>query len=320
MPDDIGAMTPEEITALREERDRLLAERDAERRRADSEASRADGLHGQVIDSGRRLNESAVEGIEAQVRQTDATIGSIGAELAGLKKELASLYADAKFEEAAEVQERIGDATARRAAAVQAKAWFSQQRESAAALPTDPIERFFQANPRLNEAEREWIRHHPRYAFDTDFQARVIAAHGAALSRGIARQSPEYFAELERAGYQRAAPPAPAPADPNAGDRDDAADTPYSDAATPSPEDTVPVTPPRRQSAAAPPSRRAPTAPPTRRLVASLSEEEADTALRNADLAPKEIREEGDAAILNWWAGLKNSSTAARLRQEWAAR
>lgn len=320
---DLPQMSPEEIAELRAQHAQLIAERDAERQRADEEARRAETLQGQVIDSGRRLNESAVQGLESQEREADATVSSVATEIAGLKKEIETLLSEGKFAEVADVQEKMGDATARRNAAVQAKAYFAQQRTQAQAQPVDPIERFFQSNPQFTEAERDWIKRNPRYATDTAFQARVNEAHAKAMQKGVARQSEDYFKELENAGYMRRAPQTAAAPPPAAATQQEAAvdpDNPYSDAAAEAVEEPVePQRPaPRPAAAAAPPSRRSPTAPPARQVVAQLTPEQADTALRSADLAPLEIQQQGDAAILNWWAELNQSATAKRLRAEWA--
>ncbi len=322
------SLTPEEITALREENTRLASERDAARNLAAEEQRRADGLYGQVVDGSKRLADSNVQGLASQAQQAESTVNTLTSEIAALKTQRTALLQEGKFEEEAEVSEKMSEAVARRQRAMEAKTYFTQQAEQAKTQPADPVDRFFAANPQFTDAERAWIKRNPRYATDTTFQARVNNAHNEAIDLGYPAQSTDYFTHLEKKGYGRADPaPRPAPArqaapqpagevDPDLADPDN----PYSTAAGAEPIVEEPVQPQRpapRAPAAAPPTRRSPTSAAPRRVVAQLTEEQADTALKNADLAPPEVQNGGDAAILAWWAELNNGATAQRLRQEW---
>jgi len=220
MADENQTLSPEEAQALRDQLTSLTWERDQERRRAETEAARADSLQSRVVEGDKRLAQSTVAGIQAQEQGADAAIAAIDQELTGLKRALAGLNAEGKFEEAADVQVQIGDATARRHAAVQAKDHWGRQRERTAAEPVDPVDRFLTANPQYTEAERDWIKKNPRYATDRDFHMRVNSAHQKAIEKGLRAHSPEYFAVLEQEGYQRVPTPAtPAPARPTASAR-----------------------------------------------------------------------------------------------------
>lgn len=325
------AMTPEEIAALREERDRLQAERDAERTRADSEARRAETLHGQVLTSSRQIAESTVAGLTAQEQQAEASVGALTQTIASLRAQRQAKLEEGNFAEEGELNEKIAEAVSQRQRLNDAKIYYAQQRQAAAAAPVDPVDQFFQKNPAFPEADREWVRLNPRYATDQEFNQRVNAAHTKAIEQGIPRRSEEYFRFIADAGYMRAPPRAPAvtpqprTASPGAGSVEDgeSQQEPYSEAAAPVEEpldQQQPQRPAPRASTAAPPSRRSPTAPPGRRVIAELTAEQADTALRNAELAPPEIQAQGDAAILNWWSELNRSQTATRMREEWANR
>jgi hypothetical protein len=315
---DLSQMTEaEELEALRAENARITAERDAERQRAESESRRADGLTARDLDNARRINASEAQTLAAQVQQADSVIAGVNNELVGLKRQLAEFNAEGKFEEAAELQEKIGDATARRTQAQQAKSYYEQQHTQAAARPVDPMERFFAAN-NYTDTEKEWIRRNPRYATDPEFMRRVNAEHDAAKADGIAPQTPEYFQRLEAAGYMRpltlreTANPRQVQ---NAAAGGDDNDSPYSDAAT---QEPAPVIKPR-QSVAARPSGRAPATPSVRAPSASLNADEAEAALALSELMPDEVTREGAAAVYKKYAELKNSSMAARRRAEWAS-
>jgi hypothetical protein len=318
MSDDLQMTEAEELQALRAEKAQLVAERDAERQRAEAETRRADGLTVTSLDAQRRLNTAEVGAIAAQVTQADTTIAAIDSELSSLKRDLANFNAEGKFEEASEILEKIGDATARRTQARQAKTYYVQQQERAAAAPVDPLDRFFAANPRYTEAEKTWIRQHPRYATDPDFMARVNQAHADAVREGVAPQSQEYFERLEANGYMkpRKAAPAPRPQPSAMGGEIDENDSPYSDAADGGEETEVPAPRPR-QPVAARPSNRAP-ASPSGRPAAHLNADEVETAMALSFLMKDEVLEGGEAAIINEYQKLKNSQMAKRRKADWA--
>lgn len=320
-------MTPEEIAELRAERDALQKERDLYRQQASEEGRRADGLH---LTSARREAETAIATLTAQEQAADATIASANTELAALRRQWADFQAEGKFEEAAEVNEKIGDATARRQQASSSKGYFSQQREQAQAMPTDPVDRFLAANQGFNEAEQAWIKRNPRYATDAAFRERVNRAHTDAISASIEPQSPDYFERLVSAGYNRPLtaprqdPPVARATDGGAVDTEADETSPYSDAAddTRELEPHVQTPPPRpaARSVAAAPSRRSPTTPrqPAGGNGMSLTREQAEMAIAMSEHAPPEVQDQGEAGLYEWWAKLNTSPTARRLRDSWA--
>ena len=75
-----------------------------------------------------------------------------------------------------------------------------------------------------------------------------------------------------------------------------------------------------RAAIAGAPSRRS-VATSGRRTLVELTEGERDTALAIAPhMAPSEVLERGQPAILQWYHGLKYSASAERIRREWAER
>ncbi len=324
---DAGQMTLEEIEELRTQRDAAIAERDAERAIRESEARRADGLYTRVADSSRQLATAQVEGLAAKEAQAEGAINSITTELTGLKSQYANLLAEGKFEEAAELQEKISDAAARRNQAQQAKVYFGGQRETAAKQPADPVDQFLAKN-NFAPAEQQWIKNNPRFATDPEFQARVTKAHNDLVAKGVPAQTPEYFQGLEQAGYMRA-PPAtrqePAPRAANGGAADPAEggdpDNPYSEGAVvvEEPVQTPPARQPTRAGVAASPSHRAPATPRQPPGQVMLNADEAATALALSEYMPPEVQAEGEAGIYAFYQKLKTSGPAKRLKAEWAA-
>ncbi len=325
-------LTPEEIEGLRAERDAAIAERDAERQARESEARRADGLYARVATGDRQIAAAQVSGLAAQETQAESVITAINGEIAHLKSQKASLYAEGKFEEAEDIGEKIADAAARRNQAQQAKSYYAQQRDTASKQPIDPVDRFLVANPNYTEAEQIWIKSNPRYATDQDFQGRVNAAHTVLISKGIVRQSPEYFQGLEQAGYMRAPPqaqPQPKPAASGGaaahqgeGGETGEGESPYSEGATAIVEEPTvpqPARPQTRGQVAAAPSHRSPTPARDPPGQTRLTPDEAAAALAMSDLFPEEVQADGEAGIYAHYAKIKNSPTAKRIKADWAA-
>ncbi len=331
---DILPQTPEQVQALMDERDRLMAERDSERRRADTESNRADSLQGEVNGASQKLTHATVAGLTAQESAADQTVAAINQEMVGYKKQLAELSAEGKFEEVAEVQEKMADAAARRREAAQTKGYYASQREQASAAPADPVERFLAQNPNFTKQEQDWIRNNPRYATDRGFNQRVNAAHEEAINasgKNLARFSDEYFKHLADAGYMRQPTPTSTPrptASAAAPDHVDGGDDPYSDAAEltdvviedqqPTPAAAPAPRQQTRATMAAPPSRRAPQAPGGQRPTSRLTPEQAEAALAMSEYYPEDVQNGGDAAIYAYYAKLNTSPMANRKREEWA--
>lgn len=319
---------------------RLQADLELERRRAFENEARADNLDHQVSQSSAREHSAQLGQLQAQETAAVDAINATGSEIAGLKTKLANLQAEGKFEEAADVQEQIGDATARRQQAMQAKAYFAQQRSNYSAAPADPVERFLADNSNTySKEDMDWIRHNRRFATDAAFRNRVIQAHADALQQGIRQRSPEYYSHIENVAYLRPAPlaeqpqtqPAPSgyeaeseePQEPEIRIREPEMIQQSNEAfnrRANQPQTSAAGNGSLKAAIAGAPSRRSPTAM-DRRTIAELSEQERDTAMAMAPhLAPPEVLQGGEPAILNWYNDGKDSATARRIRQGWQER
>src|SRR5215472_321989 len=209
MPPDGTTIDPQdEITQLRAD----LAQA---RRHASEEQARADTLDLQVSQARSGTISAQMAQVAAQETAASDSITSIDNEIKGLKAQWANLQAEGKFNEAADVQEALGDATARRRQAMQAKEYYAGQKTQLANAPTDQVEQFLSQNPGVySQEDATWIRQHRRYATDGNFRQRVMAAHSEAVDKlGLAQRSPEDYQHLERRAYMR---PDPAPATPAA--------------------------------------------------------------------------------------------------------
>lgn len=328
---DASSITPEELEELRAkaaERDAIAAERDHERLRANEEQRRADGLAGQVNQDRGRLVGAQVTQLSAQAAAAKTAVDGINSEIAALKAQIAEKNAEGAFNEAADLQEKLGDATARRAQAQQAHTYFTAEAEKASKQPADVVEAFLSANPGFNDGEREWIKRNPRYATDASFRDRVNAAHVEFTKSGRAG-TPEYFEAIEQAGYMRAPRAAARPDDQQRQQQqrraeEDAGggtvDQPLSSAAElDEPGGKQVDQPPPRPSGAAAPSRRAATPPPARRGQSRrLTPDEVEAALAMSEYFPEAVQAQGEAGILDYYQDQKdNNPMAQRLRENW---
>lgn len=342
MPPD-GDIDPAE---LQRQNERLRADLELERRRASENEARADTLDHQVSQSSARIHSAQLAQLQAQEQAADDAVKATANEIAGLKAQLATLQAEGKFQEAADVQEQIGDAAARRQQALQAKGYFAQQRTSFPATPMDPVERFLSDNQGTYSAEdMAWIRQNRRFATDAAFRGRVIQAHGEALQSGIRQRSAEYYQHIENAAYlrpsappelpqpeQRQAQPAPTGAGEGGEEpyqpeiriiRDQDMDQRFEpepeafNRHAERPQQRAAGNGSMRAAVAAPPSRRLPMAN-DRRTILTLTEGERDSAVAMAPyLAEPEVLQGGLPAILNWYNDLKESAAARRIRNGW---
>jgi hypothetical protein len=250
------------------------------------------------------------------------------------------------------VQEQLGDATARRRQAMQAKDYYATQKTQVAAQPSDPVEQFLVANQgSFSKEDQDWIRTNRRYATDPNFRQRVIDAHKDAVGKSIAPRSPEYYEHLSRAGYMRSETPQPAATDrpqqqaaPTGYEGGDATSDTGAPAGNDEPEivirgENMPTNDgpafnrradnpqaraagpgAMRSAIAAAPSRR-PVNAPGRRTILELTPGERDTALALAPhLFDEETLKGGEPAILRAYNELKNSPSAERIRQQWRDR
>lgn len=207
MPPD-GEQQTLDPEALATENARLKAELEAARTGMAEETARANAASNEASQAGTRAHAAQVAQLAAQEVAATNTVASIDQEIRGLKTQLSALQAEGKFDEAADIQEKIGDATARRLQAKQAQEYYAGQKTTASAAPADPVEQFIAANQRdLSKEDVDWIRRNRRFAEDSAFRDRVKAGHHEAIQKGIAHRSPEYWQLIERRGYRQADPP-----------------------------------------------------------------------------------------------------------------
>ena len=189
----------------------------------------------------RRERDTAVTTARSATAQTYATqeialdnaIAALTQQREGLKAAWATLQETGDFKGASDVLERMTDASARIAQYQAQKGQVTAQRQQAEQQPQP-------TGPQYNPTEQAWIDANPRYTTDPTFQAKAqAAAVHASNVLGLVKDSPEYWAQIERTVYpERSQDTPPAgnqrqAAEPNADLGDGGDGSPFSDTGEP---------------------------------------------------------------------------------------
>jgi hypothetical protein len=201
---------PDPVAELKAQYDELQAE--SERQRAAREA--AERRAGEA-ERGRQAAEREVETSRTEV--VESRLGAVETGLEAAKTESAAAKADyiaaqeaGDWKRAAEAQERLAAAQARIVRFDEAKSDLEiaktqkpeqRQQETQRQPQGDPLEIFL--STRTPETQK-WLREHPvearALALGTDSRraAKINAADSDAVAEGYARDTPEYFAHIEK--------------------------------------------------------------------------------------------------------------------------
>ncbi len=170
----------------------LRAALEAAKRTAEAATHSAATERAARIQAETRVRGAEGTGWAAREQAADSAIQSITGEIDGLKRSHATLQAEGKFEEAADIAEKIGDATARRREQQNAKVYFGQQREQSSKAPADPLANY-------SPAQRSWIEAHPAYLNDPNYANRVNFLYEKGKQEAsLAPDSPELFTYIEK--------------------------------------------------------------------------------------------------------------------------
>ena len=114
-------------------------------------------------------------------------------EIKRLEKQHSELLSEGKFEESAALQKTIAAMANRQEYARQQWASWNGLRNAS------PVDQWFAANQgQYTPEEQQWIREHPDYVTDPQFNKAILDAHNEAISDGYQRGSPAYFARMKR--------------------------------------------------------------------------------------------------------------------------
>jgi hypothetical protein len=119
---------------------------------------------------------------------------NLDAEIKRLEKEQVAAWEEGRFAEATAVQKQIALATTRQEQARQEYNRWNNMRSAS------PVEQYLAAHAGVySPEEANFIRRHPHYATDPQFQARIIEEHHKALGDGYQRGTTAYIARMDRA-------------------------------------------------------------------------------------------------------------------------
>lgn len=177
----------------------------SERRASDAEA-RANSLHSEKTASDTRLASEVNNRFAAQEQAIDARSNAAKSSLTTLKAEIARASSESRYEDVAELSEKLADAKLEERAAAwekgqitQFKARAQQEAEAANARSQNPTDTFLATIP--GERSRAWLRAHPdilqKAATSDRDRAKLFGAAQLAQGNGHVPDSDEYFAAIE---------------------------------------------------------------------------------------------------------------------------
>lgn len=168
------------------------------------------------IEADRRVQAAAVEVHSARndvedsnLRLIETAIDTVERDNAILKAEYQRALAQQDFARAAEITESMQQNTVKLQQLSNGREALRSRPKEAPPAPrsADPVEAFAS---QLTPQSADWVRSHPEYVRDPKLNRRMIAAHELAVTDGIAPDTPEYFASIERTlGISKAAKASP---------------------------------------------------------------------------------------------------------------
>ncbi len=207
-----GALVPDGPRHLSHLRLRQAAEQTAvtERQRADHETSRRQTREQEL--------QAAHDNLAArQLAEIESGIANATQQIASTQKELSSALAEGNFEKVAEVQTRLGKATAALDRWEDKKSGYENTQtrtiegavvEQQPVVQVNPFERYIGG---MEPAAQTWLRAHPECApaqvgGKADMNSKMMRGHYDALAQGYAPNSENYFRVIEEsAGYRKTA-------------------------------------------------------------------------------------------------------------------
>lgn len=184
-----GAVSTEDVRALldreKANNERLQRELETERtgrNRAEQTAS-----------------NQALARLEAEEQAVAARLESADTAAAGLRKGYSEALGEGRFDDAAELQEKMFELKAKQQQDRQYKTWLDSEKNRAASAPPPPQQPQQQGLDLANytPGQRRWIRENPEFMTDVKLRQRTEAAHSLAVSEGCEVDSPEYFQVID---------------------------------------------------------------------------------------------------------------------------
>lgn len=162
-------------------------------------------------DEVRRSNTETVQRLQvetdtrfkAQEEQVETALAAYEGQVKTLREQYQAALDAGQTAKAAEINDAMIEARMNIQNAKNYKAWVENQKAQVKAQPVQPQQPVYTARTQA------WIDAHPQYNTDNKFRMKCQAADADAVAEGIERDTPEYFAHVERfVGLAKAEPAA----------------------------------------------------------------------------------------------------------------
>lgn len=125
------------------------------------------------------------------------------AQALGMRAAMSAALAEGRFDDAAEIQDRMGELRAKQVSDKQYKTWLAAEKtratQQARQQPASDGVDLAQYSP----AQRRWIRDNPEFMTDPKLRAKTYAGHQLAVAEGVDVDSPEYFEIIDQTVHGR---------------------------------------------------------------------------------------------------------------------
>jgi hypothetical protein len=172
------------------------AELDEARRRLAEEQQKRQSAEQERDEARQHLRSERGRSAAAQEQAVAGALEAAKARLLQAKRAYAQAMAESRYDESAELQAQIAEATLE----LKGLAWQQQQLSEARREPdpSDGAARFEQAIAALPPGAQDWCRRHPDFVTDARRNAEAQSAHFAALAEGLGEWSAPYWDFVER--------------------------------------------------------------------------------------------------------------------------
>lgn len=181
------------IVSLRKQYDELKA-KDETRAKALDESRRAEAdALAQANRAAREVAEARTQVANTSFQSVEHEITATESEIQVAKREYATAMESGEYGKAADAQEKISAAAAKRVTLERDKSSLDQSRKR----QTVVLDQQPQASPYSPEAQA-WLRQHPECTSDPEKYYEMVAAHNGALKSRLTPDSREYFDYIDR--------------------------------------------------------------------------------------------------------------------------
>lgn len=183
-----GAVTAEDILALKEELEAAKAERDAAKNRESTANARVSQTEQQARENATRLATEVNTRLEEQSAAIESGIVSTQGEIDALRNAAAKALEEGRWGDAAQANEDLADAKLRLREFSYQKGEIARHREAEKTRPKAP---------QLHPKTQAWIDSHQRFVSDPIYRQQALLGDAKARAAGLTPDSDKYFEMVE---------------------------------------------------------------------------------------------------------------------------